>query len=357
MAESLLTSTGGTGKIEQRSAGRTYFTSDTRATRGPILLRKMDIVSEAAERHGSRREVFRTRATPSVVSELEERGKKASVVLPLSELGLGNDLLVTYEHNVHPSEVPEWEAVYADWQKERTHPDPVDQVLRMPAGYSLTNRFNNRDNETLYELWRPFGWTKKKIKNFIDTYQQNNNLWVSGVREANGLLASACMGEALVFDGIYMVEATEFGTRVDLRRKNLSALSLIGLNAQIIQSACYEEGHVPLIISEYNMDPNSRSDNVGRKTGMTIPGVEGVMGLTEPTQVLRRNVAVLDGGGPNNLTFHSLGDYEKTKYRNAYRDPFKYWRNFIVGMMTKGNMERYYSPGQVTQILNKFSEN
>jgi len=356
--ENLLSSTGVAGAVEIfRPAGRAYQTLNNRVTDPAQFLGAMENVSRVADENGRRRWVLRARTTPDVIQDLNKVGVKPSVNLPLSEIGLGSDSLITVDHNAHASDVPEWDAVYADWKKDRTHPDPVDQVNQMPTGFSLTRSFGIQDRETLYELWKPFGWTREKISNFIDTYQANDALWVSGVRDENGQLASACMGEALVFDGIYMVEATEFGTRVDLRRKNLSALALIGLNAQIIQRARYEEGHMPLIISEYNMDPNSRSDNVGRKTGMTIPGVENVQDLTEPTQVLSRNVAVLDGGKPNDLAFHSLSDEDKQKYRNAYRDPFKYWRNFIVGMMTENNMDRYYSQEQVTQILSKFCEN
>ena len=356
--ENLLSSTGVAGGIEVfRPAGRAYQTLNHRVTDPSDFLEAMDNVSKIADENGRRRWVLRARTTPDVVQNLLQTGVRPSVNLPLSEINAGADSLITVDHNTHESAVPEWDAVYTDWRKERTHPDPADQVENMPKGFSLTRTFGIQDRETLFELWKPFGWTREKISNFIDTYQENDNLWVSGVRDEKGQLASACMGEALIFDGIYMVEATEFGTRVDLRRKNLSALALIGLNAQIIQRARYEEGHMPLIISEYNMDPKSRSDNVGRKTGMTIPGVEAVQNLTEPTQVLSRNVAVLDGGHPNDLAFHSLPDDEKEKYRNAYRDPFRYWRNFIVGMMTEKNMDRYYSPEQVAQILSEFSEN
>ncbi len=357
-AENLLSSTGIAGEVEVfRPAGRAYQTLNARVTDPTVFLGAIQNVAKLADENGRRRWVLRARIAPNVAEELLQVGVKPSVNLPLSEIGLGADSLITVDHNSHSSEVPEWKAVYADWKKERKHPDPVDQVNNMPHGFSLTRGFGVQDRDTLYELWKPFGWTREKINNFIESYRDNNALWVSGVRDENGQLASACMGEALVIDGIYMVEATEFGTRVDLRRNNLSALALIGLNAQIIQRARYEEGHMPLIISEYNMDPNSRSDNVGRKTGMTIPGVENVQDLTEPTQVLSRNVAVLDGGRPNDLTFHSLPDKEKEKYRNAYKDPFRYWRNFIVGMMTEKNMDRYYSPEQVAQIFSKFSEN
>jgi hypothetical protein len=354
MAGELLTSTGGAGIIEQRSAGRTYFTSDAKATRADKLLRKMELVHNSMERHNSRREVFRANCTPEVISELESHGKIPSVKIPLSELGRGNDILATFEHNTHESDVPEWDAIYADWKHKKEIPNPVDQIDRLPNGYSLTNDLKSTDAETLYELWKPFGWTRQKIKGFLNTYKDKNNLWVSAVRDNNGRLASACMGEALVFDGIYMVEATEFGTRVDERRKNLSAVAVIGLNAQIIQRALYEEDHVPLIISEYNMDPSSRSDKVGRKTGMTIPGVDGVEGLTDPIQVLRKNVAVLDGGVPNNLLFGQMPDEYRKKYREAYKDTHRYWRNFIVGMMTKENMDKYYSPDQTEQILARF---
>jgi len=354
MASAELTSTGRSGLIEQRSFDRTYFTSDARATRTDVLLRKREIVNHFAEINKNRRTVFRARCSPEVIEELEQKNDRPSVSLPLSELGLNNDVLASFESNIHPSEVPEWDAVYADWKVKKEIKNPSDQILQLPEGYSLTNNFKPEDSETLYQLWKSFGWTREKISHFISTYKaENSGVWVSGVRDNNNELASACMGEALYFDGIYMVEATEFGTREDQRRKNLSTAAVIGLNAQIIESSVYRDGTIPLIISEYNMDPASRSDKVGRNAGMTIPGVDGVEGLTEPTQVLRDNVAVVDEGNPNTIDLAALHNQTGKEYGHDYQ----YLRNFIVGMMTRENMEKYYSREQVGQILSKFINN
>lgn len=349
MASVELTSTGRTRQIEQRSGDRVYYTSDARATRTDVLLEKLRIIDYFGEVHNNRRTVFRARCAPEVVEGVEQLGVKPSVKLPLSELGMGNDVLATFDHNVHPSDVPEWDAVYTDWQEKKEIPSPLKQIESLPKGYTLTNHFEAEDAKILYDLWKPFGWTKEKINSFISTYKESNGLWVSGVRDEHGQLASACMGEALYFDGIYMVEATEFGTRKDLRRQNLSSVAVIGLNAQIVDRAFHKnpDGTRPLIISEYNMDPESRSDKVGRKTGMTIPGVDGVKGLTEPIQILRKNVSVFDGGEKNDLDLGRLSQQTGKEYDESY----KYLRNFIVGMMTSENMDNYYSPDQVQKIL------
>ncbi|MCX6732260.1 MAG: hypothetical protein NTV98_01840 [Candidatus Roizmanbacteria bacterium] len=356
MASNLITSTGVAGSIESRSAGRSYLTANNQLTSGSAIIAEWNNVLQHAQENNRRRAVLRARASEDAIQEVEQDGPQFAVKIPLSELGLPTtDSLVTLEHNIHSSEVPEWEAVYDYWKKPKIYPEPVDEINKLPTGFTLTNNFSEKDRATLLELWHPFGWNAAKIDAFIQTYRDNNALWVSGVRDQNGQLASACMGEALVFDGIYMVEATEFGTRTDLRGKNLSTVAVVGLTAQIVQKALYEEGHTPLIMAEFNMHPNSRSDVVGRKVGFTIPGVEGVEGLTDPTQVLRKNVAVLDGGGPSDLLFSQLPD--KDRYRDAFRDPYRYWRNFIVGMIPKDRIDTSYSKENTAQILNRFSSN
>jgi len=352
MTETLLSSTGVAGEIEERSAGRSYLTSNNRFTNSSDLLATISEVANFAFKKGSRRWVHRSRCSHNITKEIEEKRIKPSVNLPFSELGLGEDSLITFEENIHESDIPEWNDVYDYWKLEKKYPEPTEEIEKLLPGFSLTKNFNLQDRDTLYELWKPFGWTKPKIDSFIKTYKNNNNLWVSGVRDEKGQLASACMGEALVFDGVYMVEATEFGTRNDLRGKNLSTVAVVGLIAQIIQRSLYAEKTMPLIIAEFNM--SSRSDVVGRKVGMTIPGVEGVENLTEPTQILRKNVAVLDGIKPNSLSYGQFPPEIKEKYRDSFKDRFRFWRNFIVGMLTKNNIEKYYSEDKVSQILSRF---
>jgi len=361
MADNLLSSTGKAGDIERRiPSGRTYLTSNSPISNPVTLMSEWQRVLVAMNENGDRRAVYRTRATREAIERVEaEGGLHFSVNLPLERLGIPTtDGLVTAEHNIHLSDVPEWGPVYEYWKNPKEYKEPVEQIDNLPARYQLTNSFSNEDRTTLLELWKPFGWTEKKIDAFLQTYRENNALWISGVRDENGQLASACMGEALVFDGIYMVEATEFGTRMDLRGKNLSTAAVVGLIAQVIQKAEYEEGHTPLIIAEFNMEESSRSDVVGRKAGFTIAGVEGIDGLLEPTQVLRRNVAVLDSGRPNGLSFAAMsndGTIDRDRHRDAFRDRYCFWRNFIVGMMTKEKIDNDYSPEKVRRILDRFT--
>jgi len=353
MAE--ISSTGYAGITDwNRSNGRAYLTLDRTVYSPTDLLTEWSLLTQGAEDRGRRRAVLRATCSPEVELELGYGGLRPSVILPLSQIGLGNNKVLVFEHNEaeNISFVPEWDKVYSYWKQKKIYPPPHDQIKHLPEGFHLTNKLMKNDIDDLFELWKPFGWTKEGVDHFIQTHHERPEIWFSAIRDSQGKVASACMGEAITFDGVYMVEATEFGTKTEYRSHNLCTAAVVGLIAQIVKTALYTHYQIPLIISEFNM--SSRSDVVGRKSGMTIPGVEETEGLTEPLQVLRRNVAVLDGCGPNDVKYLKFSPEYKKKYKDSYRNPHRYWRNFIVGMLTQESINTNYSPEQIDAIMSRF---
>lgn len=351
MAE--ITSVGKAGVVDwDRSNGRAYLTLDHTVNAPSDLLAQWSSLTQRAQELGRRRTVLRATCSPAVEIALRNTGIEPSVRLPLSKIGLGNNSVLIIEQNEHISDVPEWPEVYSYWKGESKYLPPHEQIKNLPEGFHLTNRLTENDIEDLFELWRPFGWSKQGIVHFIQTHTERPEIWFSAIRDNRGKIASACMGEALTFNGVYMVEATEFGTKTEYRGHNLCTASVVGLIAQIVQTTLYFHNRMPLIISEFNM--SSRSDVVGRKAGMTIPGVEGVVELAEPVQVLRRNVAVLDGCLPNEIKFSQFTPEYQNKFRDSFRNPHRYWRNFIVGMLTQESINSNYSPEQIEKIMSRF---
>lgn len=347
----IITSTGTVGADYNRSEGRAYLTEERVLNCLETVLERFEDLRAEALAQGRRRWVFRGifegRLDGLVGSNLVE------VNIPLSVIdSQSKRRLVILAGNIHRSEVPEWEEVYAYWQRlNRNPPNPLHCVASIPAQFRLTDRATLDDLEDLTEIWQPFGWTRTGVGKFIENYRQKN-IWFSGIRDTmSGRLISACQGESIEFTDLLLVEGTEYGTLSDFERKGLCTGAVVGLHAQILRDTLYQKSQIPLIYSELNM--TVRSDVIARKAGMIVPDVEGNTSLTQPTQVLRRNVSILDRHGPNDLSLDELGT-QAEYFRTAYGVTFPYWRNFIVGILTKEAIDRYYSKDQCREILNYY---
>lgn len=234
---------------------------------------------------------------------------------------------------------------------------PLDRVQSIDFNqFFLSDQLNESDADRLAQIWQPFGWTRNGVSAFIQAQEDHFTGWFSGAREReNGQLVSACMGEGLRLAGAYIVEGTEYGTLSGYEGNGLCTAVVSLLHAQVLNDTLYTTGNTPLIVSEFNM--TSRSDIVGRHAGMTIPLVEGTSGLEDsPIQVLRRNVSVLDRYPANTtISWRDLGEARST-YRDAYRTTFGFWRNFIVGLLSRESIEKNYSQSQVTEMLSRIEK-
>ncbi len=390
-----VTSTGSVGLDLYRSDGRAYRTQEKIYRDPQKLLGDLEDISRVSRERGRRRWVLRGVVSQPLAEDLTGNDQ-LEVNIPLSVMhGNFTHKLVMMADNIHRSEIPEWDEVYRFWQNPYPKEiNPVMNVYSIPERFSVTDRVDNRDVEDLMEIWQPFGWTEAGIREFIEvkdaaTYQLQatqrdlerlnhrqwtsvhrrewismdvssvHGLWFSGIRDRfSGRLVSACQAESIYFGGILLVEDTEFGTKSEFQGLGLNTAAVTALNAQILSDTLYGDSHfnlrhsriAPLIYSELSM--TSRSDVIGRKVGMTIPLVEGQTGLEQPAQVIRRNVAVLDGQATNDLSLNELGT-EREHFRQAYGENFPYWRNFIAGVLTKAAIDGYYSRRQCQQILSR----
>lgn len=361
MPELGVTSTGGKDQIESRG-GRSMFTAG-RAIHDPaVFMQHLDSVRLHADEQGSRRYAVRAVSSTDTLKALEVNGITPSVDLPLDRIGIEGHHLITVDHNVVQEEVPEWVAVWEDIHKvKKDKGTPEQQVVDLEEGYYLTRHIAHSDFDELKQLWKPFGWTDPKLRAYINTYADNQDTWMSVVRGADDKIASINIAEALnleLSDGtpLPIVETTEFGTMPQHRFKNLNAVALIGLTAQVLDATQYRHGVKPLVYGEYSMEPISRSYNVGMRAGYEIPGVTDSNSdrLTTPIQVLKRNVTVLDGGSPTDFKFGQQTAEFQQKHRDAFRGPHRFLRNFIVGMLPGTSVSNYYSPEQTQRIMSHY---
>lgn len=343
-----ITSAGSVGADYNRSEGRAYFTEGEVICHPQLVRERFDDLRVEALSRGRRRWVYRA----ILEGELEKHPFE-EVNIPLSYLNQDSTRrLVILGENIHGSEVPEWESVYSFWQKPyKSEIDPLGCATSVLDQFELTKTVQENDIRDLVEIWRPFGWTTDGVRSFLDI-QNQPNIWFSGIREIfSGRLVSACQGEAICFGETLIVESTEFGTHLDFEGRGLCTAAVVGLNAQILSDSEHLSPALPLIYSELSM--TSRSDTVARKAGMTIPLVEEQPGLIQPTQVLRRNVSVLDGYEVNGLELDQLGEHVE-HFREAFGQNFRYWRNFIAGILPETAVNRYYSADQRQQILSYY---
>ncbi len=371
----IVTSTGVVGLDPFRSEGRVYETLGEVCTAPDQLMEEFGVVRGLALDRGKRRWVLRAVVEEDVRSDIGDSNNiEVDIPVGLTDNRSSRRLIVLAE-NIHRSEVPEWEDVYRFWQEPYPKEiDPFGNLDSISEQFQLT-RIANISNpwqheeflEDLFEIWRPFGWTRKGIQEFTHKYsnlyfvggtKDDHGVWFSGVRDRSSRrLVSACQAESLYFGGVLTVELTEFGTKPDFQGKGLCSAAVTGLIAQVLRDTLYAGGGYlssrPLIFAELNM--TTRSDVIARKVGMTIPSVEGQTGLQSPTQVLRRNVSILDGYEPNDLRLVELvpqfGGPLADHFRDAYGENYPYWRNFIVGILPREAINRYYPFEQTERIL------
>jgi hypothetical protein len=325
-----------------RSEGRAYWTLNSVCKSDHELLQKWHLLQQQAEVAGRRRTVLRAHVTFQLAQSAQTLGLPIEANIPIA-----NGAILILGENVHNSDVPEWETVAEDWlDAEPLSLTPTERLARLPARYEIIKQPSLQDTQSLTTLWMPFGWNHETITNYIRSQQiAKFGFWFSGVRDkATGKLVSACMGQGADLAVQYIVEATEFGTNQNELGRGLCTAAVIALKAQIVEDSRMKLQQLPLIFSECSL--TSRSDMVARKAGQTIPG------LTEdhrynPWQVLRRNVAVLDGHAKNDL-------YEAVpkKYQAAFNEgEYRYWRNFVVTTLSPENIENFYNPQACREIL------
>lgn len=342
-----------------RSEGRAYLTADVVYQDIEQLRKDFSELCQKAEELNSgarRRIVLKAICNKEVAGEIMiDSQLPVEVMIPLDIVGnQAGEFLVLLAHNVHASPVPEWPSVYSYWKQPINTKTPLERVQALQDNFLQTNQLHEGDVDHLSQLWSAFGWTSDGVINFIQSYRDSDSIWFSGIRDKQtGFLVSACMGESLQFAGQLVVEGTEYGTLPGYEGRGLCSAAVAGLHAQILRSTLYRNKRVPLITAEFDM--SSRSDVVGRHVGMTIPYVEGRQGLTEPLQVLKYNVSVLDRHDPNTINWRDLG-VKKSLYRNSFRGPFRYWRNFIFGVLPLSAIEGLYSQSQVNQMLELMQE-
>ena len=371
----IITSTGSIGTDYHRSEGRAYHTEGSVVASLNKALNGVFKLQEGALQYGRRRWVWRgvvteeVRAGLSTIDHLSQYSRhkdsdtfpnigKLEVDIPLSLIGNPNRHLIMVADNMHRSDVPERKKVYNFWQNSFSREiNPLVDLESVVGNFELTSRATEVDINDLAEIWRPFGWTRKSVTIFINETQNQSNIWFSGVRERSSRrLVSACQSESISFGGITLVEDTEFGTSPEFEGRGLCTAAVIGLNGQILHDV--GRSSLPLIYSELSM--TTRSDVVARKVGMTIPLVENNLGLSGSAQILRRNVSVLDGREPNDLEplgkeiYAGLGSFRALDLTREGH--YRFWRNFIVGVLPASAIEKYYSVRQVDQILDYYKE-
>lgn len=352
MAQTEITSTGKIGLDLERSDGRAYLTMSEIVTNPADLISAYAELAEQSEQHGRRRMVLRARCSQDVFLALSENEPDAfEVAIPSHLFDEGtDDFLIVMGANVHPSPVREWDAVYQYWESQNGQSrSPLQIVEQLSSRFQLVQTFKEEDVSELRKLWNAFGWSKEGLMQL--QHNIGDGITFSGVRDAKtGKIVSATMGEILSVAGVNLAETTEYSTDPNYRKLGLCTASVIGLSAQLLNKL-ESLGGVPLIFAELNM--SSRSDIVARHAGFTFPDVEGISGLTAPRQVLRANVAVLDGMPVNNLNWRELG-LNKNAYKAAFAFPHRYTRNFVAGTLTAESIRMNYSGAERARILARY---
>ncbi len=352
MAVELITSTGKLGADFDRSDGRAYLNVSDRVNhvRGFLDVKK-DFDMQALEQ-GRRRSVIRAIVKSDTADKI-----KGQVVpeanIPLDIIGQPENTLLVFGNNVHRSETPEWLEVHDYWRKPmRKFTPPAQRMTDLAEeGYQFISAPRVCDREDLYQIWKPFGWTRQGVAVKITEFEVGGGGWFSGIVNRNDRLVSACMGEKLEMPRVALLEGTEYGTAENARGKGLCSAVVAGLHAQMLRDTLYSGENMPLIFSEFNM--SVRSDVVGRHTGMVIPLVrEGEM-CAFPVQLLRRNVSVLDGQPVNDLSPDELGIMADF-FRKSYGKTYPYWRNFVVGVLPKTAIDTHYSEQTVKEMADMY---
>lgn len=358
MAE-LLTSVGIAGKPDfDRSEGRAYLTIEHLVTDINELRSSFSNLKEEGLTRGRRRVVLKAEVSsdviPEITTDLINHGLPYEVIVPKSVVDPNSTNSIVYiGENIHPNNLTgNVEEVYKFWRNREELANLATTPLESldKPGFELTVRPNKEDGFELYNLWRNFGWNRDMVSDFIKHFGERKDLWFSGLREKrSGNLVAVCLGEAIRFGETLFVEGTEYATDENFGKKGLATAAVVGLHAQILNDTLYKNGEIPMITSEFNIE--SRADMVGYKTGMHV--VIPDEGAIAPQQILHKNVSVLDNKPINDLSWNDLGE-QKARFRNAYRTPYRYWRDFVVGVLPFSNLIRYYNRDQVTLMLRHY---
>lgn len=355
------TSVGFAGKDFLRSFGRSYDSVDHRIDDPAVLRQEYEAFVQESLEHGRRRHVFRARMSEEVTESAIVGGLPVEMALPLSLIDSSTrDHMVIIADDILPVAVPEWREIYPFWEnpfgKEISYDTMTRAVDHGSTQFRLTDHPEERDIDALTKLWWAFGWSKDQVAEYVEQgIYRTHTAWFSGVRnQTTGTLVAVTIGEQLQLSGVDIVESTEWATASGYEGQGLCQASATGLIAQILHDTEYAGRGTPLLLGEFNMA--SRADVAARAVGMTVPYVEGVHNLeSTPRQVLRQNVSVLDHRPINTRpSFMALDQESREKYREAYRMPYRYLRNFLVGMLPKRQIDTVYTRNTVETILSLY---
>lgn len=334
MGATEFTSTGRPGEPENRSYRRLYQTWDKPINDIQKLIDKFNFLESNVDGH--RRIVLKSLCSNQVLNEAIQTGLPIEAVIPMSIVTGDESSIIFLGKNFHDSP-PQGRKEELNLIVEKKPLEKITSVIE--KGFTLSNHLNENDSDNLYSLWHRFGWTREGIVDFIKKIQSHeNNLWFSGMRDnLTGQLVSASQAEAVNFSGIRYVETTEYSTLEGYSKHGLCTASVEGLVAQVLNDTNKE--NVPTVITaEFNT--SSTSSAVGANAGFIIPKHDGI------SQILSYNVAVEDNEQPNQISFEPWEDPDGI--------PLKYLRDFAVAVLPAENIQRFYSPDVVQEIINLY---
>ena len=219
---------------------------------------------------------------------------------------------------------------------------PIEKIQRiLNNGFFLSNRLEPEDSQDLLHLWERFGWSQDEVINFIGRIQaQENNLMFSGIRDGANKLVAVSIAEAVVFAGLRYYETTEYSTHDGFEGQGLCTASVAGLVAQILSTNANEGNEkIPVVTAEFNTC--STSVLIGASVGLEVPMIDGV------PQILSYNVAVNDRSEPNPIFAN-----DDQQDRGI---PYRYLRDFAVGVLPKKNIVELYPPEHVERIMDLYN--
>lgn len=335
------TSLGEVNRPERRSFGREYITFGNAINSGRELI--AESLKFMPHTIGARRFVMRGLMSKDTIIAGKKLGLPIEAGIPMS-LVTGNDdgsAIVYIAKNRHQS--PRQGENPREFIKNRKNGrTPLDRARSLDKNFIPTDTLKNQDANQLLNLWKRFGWTMDEINNFISRIQNKElNLWFSGIRDVNtGELVSVCNAEAIEFAGIKYIETTEYSTDKKYEGRSLSTTAVSALIAQVLRDTFYNSNrdYIPVITAEFNTSSNSPA--VGASSGFIIPKFE------ESEGILSYNVAVKDGGEPNNV----FAESNKTD-RGI---PFYMLRDFALAVLPIKNIQELYPPEVVSEIISYY---
>ncbi len=353
MSKEIVSSTGQPGP-QIRIDERFYVNSNLYADNAQRFQSKWDQAVRIQQKYESKAESLTRAASKSVVSTEvlghllsdEKRRQDVEVAFPLGDYGMNNSWMVFLGRNsverpsIASSEI---EIETTSEQIDLVSKSPIERLREKAAeGFTFTDTVKAEQLEDLYELWgTTFGWTREQIDNFRQNIvtekkgqPEDRTMWFAGV-EYDGRLIGASMGQKIIMPGedgkpLECVESTEWRKKPNSPGNGLTPSVLAGLHAQILES--FGDEKTPLIFAECNIW--SGAGSTGHKAGLQVPQREVAIGETmyKVPQILRQNV--------------KIGD--EVQVTAPYRD-------FVVEVLRKEGIDKYYSPEQRREILSYFN--